>query len=84
VVAATALSLLICDQISRKVVQEKWFCKLGFFFLVGDPEKSWVYSINSFLGLQPEKKIRVCRTTFLEKLLQIKRLSAVAATTPQP
>ena len=39
----------------RNLVQVKWFCKLGFFFWF---EKSgW-----------PEKKIQVCRTTFLEPL----------------
>ncbi len=39
----------------RKVVLEKWFCKLGFFFLV-----------NHFS--RTTKKIWVCRTTFLEPL----------------
>ena len=28
------------------MVLEKWFCKLGFFFLVVDPEKGWVYTIH--------------------------------------
>ena len=46
------LSLLICNHFSRKVVLEKWFCKLGFFF--------W-----STTFLEPEKN-RVCRTTFLQ------------------
>ena len=43
----------ICNHFSRKVVLEKWFCKLGFFFLV-----------NTFSWTR--KKIRVCRTTFLQ------------------
>ena len=44
---------LICNHFSRKVVLEKWFWKLGFFFLV-----------NHFY--RTRKKIRVCRTTFLQ------------------
>ena len=76
-------SHLICNHFSRKVVVEKWFCKIRVCtttFL--QPGKRWFYSINPpfFLRLQPEKKIRVCRTTFLppsKSLLrvQIKRLT---------
>ena len=44
---------LICNHFSGKVVLEKWFCKLGFFFLV-----------NHFS--RTRKKIQVCRNTFLQ------------------
>ena len=85
-----AISHSICNYFSRKVILEKWFCKLGFFFWSTtflQPEKKVVYSIsppfflvNHFSRtrkkirvcrttfLQPEKKIWVCRTTFLEPL----------------
>ena len=74
VVAATALSLLICDHFSRKVVLEKWFCKLGFFFWSTtflQPEKRWIYGIKPPFFLvnhfsSTRKKIRVCKTTFLQ------------------
>ena len=53
VVAATALSLLICDHFSRKVVLEKWFCKLGFFFQVGE---KWFCKLGFFFWLETQKK----------------------------
>ena len=60
----------------RKVVLEKWFCKLGFFFWLETQKKNPKFADPLF------SKIRVCRTTFLppsKSLLrvQIKRLKWV-------
>ena len=54
------------------MVREIWFEKSGSRKVV-DQKKGWFYSINPpFLWFEksgwPEKKIRVCRTTFLEPL----------------
>ena len=63
------------------MVREKWFEKSGSRNLVREKwltrKKRWFYTINPpFSRLEksgrPEKKIRVFRTTFLEKWLQIK------------
>ena len=56
----------------RNLVREIWFKKSGSRKVV-DQKKRWFYSINPpFLWFEksgwPEKKIRVCRTTFLEPL----------------
>ena len=56
----------------RKVVREIWFKKSGSRKAV-DLNKRWFYTINPpFFMLEksgwPEKKIRVCRATFLEPL----------------
>ena len=50
-------SHLICNHFSRKVVLEKWFCKIGFFFLVN--HFSWTRKKNPSWRttiLQPEKR----------------------------
>ena len=65
----------------RKVVLEKWFFKLGFFFLVNhfSPTwKMWIYSlkppfflVNHFSRtrfLEPDFSNQISRTTFLEPL----------------
>ena len=54
------------------MVREIWFEKSGSRKVV-DKKKRWFYTINPpFFRLEksgwPEKKIRVCRTTFLEPL----------------
>ena len=46
-----ALSHLICNHFSRKLVLEKWFCKLVFFF--------W-----STIFLEPEKKTEFAEPLF--------------------
>ena len=53
---------------SRKVVLDKWFCKLGFFFWSTtflEPEKKVVYSINPPCFLVNH----FSQTTFLKPLL---------------
>ena len=57
---------LICNHFSRKVVLEKWFCKLGFFL-----------GQTLFLNQKknPSLQNNFSRTTFLENWLQIKWLN---------
>ena len=54
----------------RKVVLEKWFCKLGFFFWSTtflEPEKRWIYTIKPpFFSGQPLFSNHFSRTRFLE------------------
>ena len=70
---------LICNHFSRKVVLEKWFCKLRFFFWSTtflQPEKRWIYGIkppfflvNHFSRtrfLKPDFLNHFSRTTFLQ------------------
>ena len=56
----------------RKVVLEKWFCKLGFSFLVNHFSPTWkkvdlCYKTTFFSG-QPLFSNQISRTTFLEPL----------------
>ena len=65
---------LFCNHFSRKVVLEKWFCKLGFFFWSTtflQPEKRWIYGIKPpFFSDQLLFSNQISRTTFLEPLFQ--------------
>ena len=69
-----SLSLLICNHLSRELVLQT-----RIFFLVGDPEKRWVYTkrtkISSLWFILWTHLFSGCRTTFLEKWSQIKRLT---------
>ena len=47
IVIANSFSHLICNHFSRKVVLEKWFCKIGFFFRL---EKSGSANSDFFSG----------------------------------
>ena len=73
-----SLDHLFCNHISRKVVLEKWFCKLGFFFWSTtflQPEKMWIYGIkppfflvnhlSRTIFLQPDFSNQISRTTIL-------------------
>ena len=69
---------LICNHFSRKVVLEKWFCKLGFFFLLNHFSPTWkkvdlwyktiFFLVNHFSQtrfLEPDFSNHFSRTTFL-------------------
>ena len=67
---------LICNHFSRKVVLEKWFFKLRFFFWSTtflQPENLRIYSIKppffwSTTFLEPDFSNQISRTTFLGPL----------------
>ena len=54
----------------RKVVLEKWFCKLGFFFLVNHFSPTWkkldLWYKTTFFSGQPLFSNQISRTRFLE------------------
>jgi hypothetical protein len=60
------LGSLKVDPVSLLIlrVAEKWFCKLGFFFLVLQPKKKWVYKAELLL-LKPHPFI--CQRSFISK-----------------